>query len=426
VIGEHARDPLASWLMQLAREAYPRIFKPTSYPFESSFLELAPGLIALSRPLIDSGRDARELLFRDEALQPITATGDGGVFLQASLGVGWHMTWDKIPYGLIGTGATQAAIRLEQSLEGFQSAVREALTSFRRLLQGHEDRGMVVSGLDGITISDGLWMSTPWGRMRSAQEHERKISSNSGGHATAILLEQAPLRLFVGGDSDAPERLDTQYWNRREEGSLLLALGCLLSQPSAGGAPGTVWTTEVIPGQTGWGGSSRVRMRGGWGILQVGLEEAHDVEAWCERVSNLYSKELWLPTTRLLRAIRERDTPDDTLIDAVIALESLFGAGEESETRFRVSAATAKLLAESLDERQTLRKTLSATYRARSRLVHGGESVSEIDKQARVAVDIATRSLQALFLRRPDLISQQHRGVLLLLEGSNSPQDLSP
>jgi hypothetical protein len=410
-------DGFAAWLRQLASSCFPSIFQPSIlFPgFQS--LDLVPGFLGLAPRLFEVGEGAKELIFDDDALRPITSTGDQGTFIQASLGFGWHTTWKQIPYGLIGTGAARAALMLNQTLDGFQAAVVEALNTFRRLLQGQQDRGLVVSGLDGIALSDGLWVATPWGRLRSAQDHERRVSLGAG-NATAVLIDEAPLRLFVSaaGSTSANEHFDSKYWSQKEESSLLLALGCFLSQSAAGGAPGTVWTTEVIPGQGGWGSSGRGRVRGGDGTLQVGQDGASNVEEWCRRVANLYSKELKLASSRLLSAVRERDTPDDALIDAVIALESLFGLGQESETTFRVSAAAATLLAGTLDERIALRRKIAATYGARSRLVHGGESVSGIEDHRSFAIEIVARCLQALFLQRSDLIPRQDRGVVLLLE----------
>jgi len=106
----------------------------------------------------------------------------------------------------------------------------------------------------------------------------------------------------------------------------------------------------------GSGGSARAQTRAGWGNLVLRETDLGNVSTWCSLVESRHHRKLNVAASRLLRAVRERDQPDDALVDAVISLEALFGVGEVSETTFRVSAACARLLEADLAKRQEVRK----------------------------------------------------------------------
>lgn len=125
---------------------------------------------------------------------------------------------------------------------------------------------------------------------------------------------------------------------------------------------------------------------------------------------------------RLLRARLERSRPDDALIDAVIAIESLFAGAAHTEITFRVSAAIAWLLAPDNPEgRASFAREVKSLYALRSKIVHGGTAIRTSEKGGRLwerrdeAVALVVRCFGALYQSRPDLAAQADRGQLLCL-----------
>lgn len=120
---------------------------------------------------------------------------------------------------------------------------------------------------------------------------------------------------------------------------------------------------------------------------------------------------------RLLRATTERRESSDSLIDAVIAWESLFGT--DTEVTFRVSGAMARLLRPPGQERRRLRARLAEIYRFRSKVVHGVEvDPQELAQASQEASTLATEALRVLIEDRPDLIqlTSAERSTTLLME----------
>lgn len=103
-------------------------------------------------------------------------------------------------------------------------------------------------------------------------------------------------------------------------------------------------------------------------------EQADGLVAWAERVARFYHPSIAVAMRRTLSAVAERrSSAEDTLRDAVIEWENLFGTGGTSEMTFRVTTALALLLDPDPASRPALRKELSKVYDLRSKVAHGGE-----------------------------------------------------
>ncbi len=142
------------------------------------------------------------------------------------------------------------------------------------------------------------------------------------------------------------------------------------------------------------------------GIMPTRLSEA-EVSAWREwydRLSTPQVGRIELALSRILRAMTERREPSDVLIDSVIAWENLFGT-KEGEPTFRVTMCLAVLLEDSLDARTKLRRRLTSMYALRSKLVHGSDTLKEVDHtKCREALDIAIRAIRVLTTVRVDIL----------------------
>jgi hypothetical protein len=108
---------------------------------------------------------------------------------------------------------------------------------------------------------------------------------------------------------------------------------------------------------------------------------------------------------------------EDSLIDAVVAWENLFGHGGTTEVVFRVTLALAHLLEEDPAKRMALRRELTKIYDLRSRVLHGDElgPKDDLAQGKERAVEVAVQAIAKLFRNRPALLADRSRGLTLLL-----------
>jgi len=141
-----------------------------------------------------------------------------------------------------------------------------------------------------------------------------------------------------------------------------------------------------VSGALDWPGFSAVRGISGstrpfmhWPAdYELASDEMGRFVSFCAALDKARRKRLIDVAVRRFSYALERDRPDDTLIDLVIAAESLFlgDAGdpqERGELRFRFSLRAAFFLAPDIETRKRFFQFMRNAYDARSALVHGGE-----------------------------------------------------
>jgi hypothetical protein len=102
-----------------------------------------------------------------------------------------------------------------------------------------------------------------------------------------------------------------------------------------------------------------------------------DIKDWYLRLSNIDKQKIQIPLARLNYAIHERDSVEDSIIDAITAWEGMFGGAPE--TTFKVVGSIAKFL-KNINERKEFLKTLKEIYDLRSDIVHGKNKNSMNDE----------------------------------------------
>jgi hypothetical protein len=355
-------------------------------------------------------------------------------FVNQSLGHGWLVQDGTLPVALaLSAARLHVAAGLEsQDDDAYLETLASVLRAFRAAIGGAVTDATVVVGIEGLTIGAGRVIETPWGRLRAASALEREIRSSRLA-PTAILTFTTPVRLAVGAESDD---LASQGHDRAALGAavdriaLLAPLAALLAHTDRDEyvVPAVVWASSVVAGEFGSvyfaanrGGASgshatnqNVPVRDGGRPL--GEDEEKALVRWCELVEQHYDAAIEIAVTRTMRALVERYAEADSLIDALIAAESLFGGGGASETSPRVASALAILLEPEIPKRRAYRATLGKVYRARNSVVHGGEvdghELSE-GKEAAIRADVL--ALRALFADHPSLIAHRDRGERLIL-----------
>jgi hypothetical protein len=165
----------------------------------------------------------------------------------------------------------------------------------------------------------------------------------------------------------------------------------------------------------------------GWTIVNgsgdpAGSDLSADEQAACvstaAQLSTLNLDNVQLPIDRFLLAATERTTAPDALVDAVVALDGLFGS--PGEAMLRVSAAVAWLLEpDSADARTELFSEVGKIYRARSSVVHGNRSQRREGEGLVIdAVRLALRVLSEIFYSSQWLLdtpTSRDRGLALIL-----------
>ena len=125
---------------------------------------------------------------------------------------------------------------------------------------------------------------------------------------------------------------------------------------------------------------------------------------------SLYSRsppETYLASLRLHRATN-RNAPDDTLVDLVIALEAMLSAGP-TEIKYRVTQRLNRLLQCEKDRRLEISEIISNAYAMRSNFVHGTKyQISYLEelcmKSDKKAKSVRTEKVHELIYQLLDII----------------------
>jgi hypothetical protein len=157
---------------------------------------------------------------------------------------------------------------------------------------------------------------------------------------------------------------------------------------------------------------------------QISSDDEVGLERWASIIDRHHHPSLGLAIRRTLGSIAMRQDPADGLVDAVIALENMFGTGQ-SEVGFRLSAALAWLLESEAEARVARQKAVTKLYNLRSKIVHGSDvDPTKLYSERMAASQLAVESLRKLFADWPELIPEgDQRGKLLILRGGTTGSD---
>jgi Apea-like HEPN len=359
-----------------------------------------------------------------------------GVFVMSSTGHGYLIEEGRLPGVLIASAASahDAKGGSEEDLDGFLEMVSETLTAFRRLIAGEEATAVTLVAFDGLTLEDGARVETPWGWLRPATRVEAATTPMNLA-PTVVLAMERPMRVIVGEGFEEEGRRAVDELIRISGQLLPLAALLAIAREEESVILGQVWSTSVEPGfaSPAFGVSLPSGQRARHAMFfrhsavplagaALTQEEEKALKEWSVLVGRFYDPAIEIAVQRTMSALIERDAAHDALIDAVIALESLFGHGGTTEVGFRVTAAAAHLLEPDPAKRADLKSRLTKVYDARSKVIHGAALKGDLLSQRREeAIDAAVDSLRAFFLERPHLIADPKRGMRLILGTADDP-----
>lgn len=331
------------------------------------------------------------------------------------------MTWLPAGGGTIDIGImignlveqTLSRMRFKDALaeERIVEFVRESLEQIRRLARGEEVDILVLTGLLGIETSGSLDRGS-WGLRSATGLAISDIQSRDSMRPKSVLWTEVPHRIVSCHRSDISEEDAINVFAELSEHGKARAMDDARK------------TLSMRLGLLAWAidGNDRfainVQATSSWSLLPIAAAQppwvhapsgpihpatlsASDLAAIAEYVEELEeaTPRLDVALTRIVRVASEHRDPHDSLVDAVIAWENLFGS--RSETTFRVCAALAWILEPDNEEsRRKLFKKANDIYELRSRIVHGSadadiESANDYSKDALYIAVQAFRRIHA-------------------------------
>lgn len=324
--------------------------------------------------------------------------------------------------------ATLFRLTLDDSFEHatFINGAIEQLRMLKRLLAG--DRVSVRCSVAFIGAElRGQPLETPWGTIRRPTRGELDLPADTPvAHSQELVLAtEVPLEVAVEtappdpegalGPSPFADHVAATFGSLQSKADLLaltLLLGLEREPPVAIARTWTLVENPLSQGPTLSWFQNAVPLHPH--VLQP--SDRRRLRTWATRIDRDYSDRIEIAVKRTLSSLTRRWDTTDRLIDAVVALENLFGS-DSGELTFRISAGCAYLLERDPSRRQDLQKEVARLYRVRSKIVHGAHAPApnDVDPDARAASNIAVKSLRALFARRPDLLNAKDRALLLIL-----------
>lgn len=296
----------------------------------------------------------------------------------------------------------------QPTLDEFALSVLQMVRTLKTALQGRSATVPMRIGLSGLLLPDGIdEIDLQWARVRRADDRDTRITKktpidgelhttdNSGetvkiDYAGNLVLElDVPYKVVIGGlDFEAPWP-DGLIQPELVAGPIeCLRLALLVSGISENSTAAATWQSVVDPlasAETqGW---NDPRQSTNLMPTQLTPHQVEEWKSWSAKIHDHRTDQVGVAIRRILRAVSERKESEDTLIDAVIVWENLFGAAQE--TTLRVTMSVAWMLGTDAADRSEKVSEYKKIYQHRSDIVHGNAKL-KTDKTA----DYATRAIQ--------------------------------
>ncbi|KDA44543.1 HEPN domain-containing protein [Frankia sp. BMG5.23] len=319
-------------------------------------------------------------------------------------------------------------------LGSYLQEIAAVLDEARQLSRRQDIRVPYFLGLSNMQLPADEIASTPFGTIRPVRDTDQtliSISNNAGSHVTAVIEASHPCKILeiiptqdAADDFDRLERLRGTFDDCREQAELEV-VACRLSLLLASDqtmliAPAVVSralldTFNMYPLQT-W--RSQPPQPSGVSLLDAASVER--ATEWSKRLTLGNVRRLKIGARRILSAASDRGDLLDSLIDAVICWENMFGS--TPDTAFRICGAMACLMQpEDRDAREELLRKLKRVYSRRSDIVHGRTELPayKVQEYRDTAIKFGLEALR-LLLVNSDLMAIQEsslRAELLLRAG---------
>jgi hypothetical protein len=426
-------DPVLATLLEIGIEMFPFLLISADVPNEDWGARLAigsslifghPALARFEGVVLEDPALAQ--LFPTRGDDSITTTG----YVMSNSGIGRGLQLALFADVFVTTSAQMMQIYGEIAPTTFQVGLREVLEVVRGLATGERVKVPAFIGFHNVSL-DTPEVETPWGMLRELSPSYFSLLPSTARPSTlspenrvlGFVLETAyPLEIRISSDFPGEERNLSQFLARSggfdelskagEKVALALFLGVDKTPPAAATQ---AWTQILDPFSSG-GISWNPRLRTVMPPSLLSASDSERVVTWSRRLEAVDDQSISICIRRILSALGGRDNAVDGFIDTVIAWENLFGSGR-GEQRFRISAAMARLVAATDDERFTLQAEIAKLYDLRSRIIHG-----DVEMEAQVAavnrdraLELSRHALAKLYTTAVSLLSDPHRSARILL-----------
>ncbi|QSE86575.1 hypothetical protein [Rhodococcus koreensis] len=382
--------------------------------------------IASERQEAPSSKDARAATLEPERLaerQNLTMLSTEQLWTDGSRST---LHFSELPWAILGNaGVTRFQPR--DVVAAVQKSTLENLAVARRLSAGETVTVPTVVGLRGLRLSDDVDSIQGDGiRLRRSTPLDFRDSGDGSQIPTIVEIDTefeclencvrkaasptAPAQFHQRADPTKEEykrRSMNEKKIRAHRDSLdrkmeRLRFAILLSGSDEVLGSTTVFTTTVSPLSQ----SARPLLNSASypEARELSTQVADQLRDWLPKVTAMPTH-LVLSMRRLLRAASERHTPDDQLVDAVVAWEGLLGG--YPEIRFQTTGSMAVLLAGSdMERRMKIWEDGGKIYGLRSKLVHGANIAGgELQADSQLALELGIEVVQKI-LSDPELAAE--------------------
>ncbi|WCB96513.1 hypothetical protein DSM104299_05272 [Baekduia alba] len=419
-------DPLLSTIFAIARDVYPALLlPPLRDPFASAALVTPAHRIVMSAVMEHPAASRFAEAVRDDPLFEMLGDGTAPPFFMFAAGTGAAVDLDALPAAVIGAAAARSRLLDAQfSLGGLVAQLRAVLADLRAIGRGERIRVPVATSVQGIEVQPAVKFDLPWGVLRSMDQSTLNAIGDAFPAQGAAFVTTIECDVAVG-DASAPEGPPTPrqsamraFNTTLDERVEKLALTLLLANhnPRVAGVVTRVVAITPLFG-VGWGAVGRATEPGPAQQRALTTQSAAALTEAAALVDLRYAPTLAIPTRRLTSALSVRHDLEDSLVDAVVAWESLFAGTDAGELTFRIAAAMAWLLGATVEDRLRLHREISSLYGVRSQILHRGRAGRDLTAERDRAVELGVQAITALLRDHPDLVADENRGKKLIMRG---------
>jgi hypothetical protein len=407
-------DPVRRALWWLARDVWPALLLPADVLTRAFPVPAVVSFHHPSQELLREGlREVREPL---RQLYPSVENPLGhSVPVMSTTGTAGALQLSLLGSRLVTVAARWSGWPAHRDGEKFFEQLDEVLHALRQLARWRSVEVPAVVGLYGVKLSSAQTLETALGRINPSSEAADHWPGTPAPDMTVTLQFPVTYERISDERPGTPSEGFWTAWRTFESRIDMVRLAFLLAAWPELPQPPRQVSSEVL--DPFFAPVGRGNLVPSFPSARLSVEAEADVVIWARRISDHFHPLVALAIRRTLSAAGPFREPDDGLVDAVIALEALFGTGE-SEVGFRLQLAVAFLLGDSAEERKQIFDQVGELYDARSRLVHGTVlPVLRLEDLRHGALQLVIRCLRFLFTYEHLLISQQGRGKTIILRG---------
>lgn len=432
-------DDLLQYFSCRIRELLPSL-KIREYPISS---DTQARQDRLANFISDDLAELESVLLKEPAVNKLLASISvdpcdpiGSVFIFAPPCIMGNLALPSIKQALLHDTLYELSI-IEPDMRGASDSIRSSLSisanRFREILSGTETGIQVAVIFSNVIPSNNSPINIAGDVLAKPSSFEKRFIIPQGLNEPLVLRTSMNIRMAAVGGSevqlDNPSSmqsflnqvskadLNMSEFNRIMDQVTLLRTSMILSSVGTSLARvrycGSYFSNPLIPikSHISTHSSNEVPLRHG----PTEFDNARLTE-WFQLLE--HSKIPSNALRRFVRAIADRESLEDSFVDLMIFVESLFS--ENQDTTFKISLCVSKILGEENREaRQAKFRKMKMLYKTRSAIVHGRQAaLGKLDQQLSELEDIAVDLLKSLLTTHAFVLETklENRIELLALE----------